>query len=115
MVLRIENALTLLYYRSAARRTSSFRFPDASFLIFPLSQHLFAKIYRFAWLTSKSFGYRSRKEKNVTGLKIGNHVLDFEAIKTFMLRASAGVVKQKHDNKYELSSFQVCVLPTFNP
>ena len=28
-----------------------------------------------------------------------------------MLRASAGVVKQKHDSKYELSSFQVCVPP----
>ena len=30
----------------------------------------------------------------------------YDAIKTFMLRASAGVVKQKHDSKYELSSFQ---------
>lgn len=115
MVLRIANALTLLRYRSAARRTFSFRCPNASSPIFPLFRHPFAKTCRSAWPTSRSSVYPSRRERNVTGLENSGHALDFEAIKTFMLRASAGVVKQKHDSKYELSSFQVCVLSSSHP
>ena len=34
-------------------------------------------------------------------------ILDFEAARLFVLRASSGILAQKHDQKYELSSFYV--------
>lgn len=35
--------------------------------------------------------------------------LDYENIRNFTLRASSGIVNQRHDSKYELSTFQVII------
>lgn len=37
-------------------------------------------------------------------------ILDYENSKNFTLRASSGIVSQRHDSKYELSTFQVLSL-----
>lgn len=36
-----------------------------------------------------------------------SNTIDYENIKNFTLRASSGIVNQRHDSKYELSTFQV--------
>ena len=41
-------------------------------------------------------------------------ILDFEAARLFVLRASSGILAQKHDQKYELSSFYVCFCSAYN-
>lgn len=47
--------------------------------------------------------------KNV-GFSLFCFSLDFEAARLFVLRASSGILAQKHDQKYELSSFYVDLL-----
>ena len=41
-------------------------------------------------------------------------ILDYENSKNFTLRASSGIVSQRHDSKYELSTFQVVSLSNFH-
>ena len=40
---------------------------------------------------------------------VSSHDLDYESIKNFVLKASSGILRQKDDSKYELSSFQVAI------
>lgn len=47
------------------------------------------------------------ERKECSFFKLNNHCADYESVKNFMLRASSGILRQKNDSKYELSSFQV--------
>ena len=56
---------------------------------------------------TNNYDYQKMIEKNVGFDKFSISLLDYENIKNFTLRASSGIVGQRHDSKYELSTFQV--------
>ena len=58
------------------------------------------------WEIFRTYGYRKEIVRNV-GFSLFRFCLDFEAARLFVLRASSGILAQKHDQKYELSSFYV--------
>ena len=45
--------------------------------------------------------------RNVDFHDFSSYHLDYESVKNFVLKASSGILRQKDDSKYELTSFQV--------
>ena len=93
--------------RRDAPKTSQYTFQNGCFRIFLLCQLLSEMMLRSDQVMTNNYDYQKMIEKNVGFGNFWISVLDYENIKNFTLRASSGIVGQRHDSKYELSTFQV--------
>ena len=70
----------------------------------------FERIHLYDQVIYKISVYQRKSGKTVWFLLFFVERLDFETAKNFMLRASSGILKQRHDSKYESASFCVHIL-----